>query len=200
MFPLTSNFTEMRTIFACLALLLAGCQVPTIQQPAPAPAQSTPPVPKALLVAAPKAPLAVMATTPAVTGSTVTLAWNPSTSTVAGYRLYYGAASGAYTNRLDAGASTNATVSGLASGTTYYFAATDYTSSGIESGYSTEISYSTPAQKKTVAIISTYVETSTNGQFSGWAPVQTFPDVTLTNPPSPIFYRTRLEITYTNEP
>jgi len=44
----------------------------------------------------------------------VTLAWNPSTdSTVAGYKIYYGSASGNYTNVVDVGNVTNATISGL---------------------------------------------------------------------------------------
>ena len=76
------------------------------------------------------------------TGSSVTLAWNPSTSTqVAGYYLYYGAASGVYTNQLRPGNATQATVSGLKAGVRYYFAVTAYTTIGLESAYSGEISY-----------------------------------------------------------
>jgi len=71
----------------------------------------------------------------------VTLAWKPSTSpTTAGYKLYYGAASRAYTNAVDVGQSTMATISNLVAGTTYYFAATAYDSSGMESPYSNEAS------------------------------------------------------------
>jgi len=47
------------------------------------------------------------------TGS-VTLAWNACTDpNVAGYNVYYGGASGAYTNEICAGNATNATISGL---------------------------------------------------------------------------------------
>ena len=78
------------------------------------------------------------------TGS-VTLAWNRSTDPiVAGYNVYYGGASGAYTNEISAGNATNATISGLVQGTTYYFAATTYTSSGMESPFSSEVSYLVP--------------------------------------------------------
>src|SRR5712671_1390866 len=46
--------------------------------------------------------------------SSVTLAWDPSPSGgVAGYNVYYGPASGTYTNMVTAGNATNATVSGL---------------------------------------------------------------------------------------
>ena len=78
------------------------------------------------------------------TGS-VTLAWNASTDpSVVGYNVYYGGASGAYTNEICAGNATNATISGLVQGTTYYFAATTYTSSGMESLFSSEVSYLVP--------------------------------------------------------
>ena len=81
---------------------------------------------------------------PSGTGS-VTLAWNASTDpSVAGYNVYYGGASGVYTNKIPAGNTTNATISGLIQGTTYYFAATTYTSSGMESPFSSEVSYLLP--------------------------------------------------------
>lgn len=75
----------------------------------------------------------------------VTLAWDPSASTnVAGYRVYYGVGSRTYTNHISVGSATNATLSGLAWGTTYYFAATAYDANGIESDYSSETNYTTP--------------------------------------------------------
>jgi len=78
------------------------------------------------------------------TGS-VTLAWNRSTDPiVTGYNVYYGGASGSYTNEISAGNATNATVSGLIPGTTYCFAATAYASSGMESPFSSEVSYLVP--------------------------------------------------------
>jgi hypothetical protein len=87
---------------------------------------------------------AVMPLSAFATGS-VTLAWNASTDpSVAGYNVYYGGASGAYTNEICAGNATNATISGLVQGTTYYFAATTYTSSGMESPFSSEVSYLVP--------------------------------------------------------
>ena len=77
--------------------------------------------------------------------STVTLAWDPSTSPgIAGYRLYQGNASQTYTNVIAAGNSTTATVSNLVGGATYYFAATTYDTNGLESAFSNEVSYNVP--------------------------------------------------------
>ena len=83
--------------------------------------------------------LAALIPLPAIAASSVTLAWNPSTATnIAGYKIYYGAASRTYTNVVDVGNLTNATISSLISGTTYYFAATAYDTYALESDYSTE--------------------------------------------------------------
>ncbi|HLH54289.1 MAG TPA: fibronectin type III domain-containing protein [Verrucomicrobiae bacterium] len=76
-------------------------------------------------------------------GAAVVLAWDPSPdATVTGYNVYYGPASRTYTNVLAVGNATTAIVSNLCSGGTYYFAATTYTSAGMESDYSAEASYS----------------------------------------------------------
>src|SRR5262245_38938068 len=81
-----------------------------------------------------------------VRGATLTLAWNASTgSSVAGYNLYYGGVSQNYTNMVNAGNSTNATVTGLNTGITYYFAVTAYDVAGLESPFSSEVSYTIPA-------------------------------------------------------
>ena len=69
------------------------------------------------------------------------LAWNaPKDPTVIGHKIYYGPASGDYTNLVDAGAATNCTVAGLTVGARYYFAATAYNSAGVESVFSNELS------------------------------------------------------------
>ena len=79
-------------------------------------------------------------------GGSVTLAWNRSTNAiVAGYNVYFGGKSGAYTNEICAGNATNATISGLVQGATYYFAATTYAATGIESPFSSEVSYTVSA-------------------------------------------------------
>jgi hypothetical protein len=75
----------------------------------------------------------------------LTLAWDPSTDpTVVGYDVYYGGASGVYTNMIDVGTNTTVTISNLVPGATYYFAATTYTATGLQSTYSSEIVYTVP--------------------------------------------------------
>jgi hypothetical protein len=61
-----------------------------------------------------------------------------------GYNIYYGVASRTYTNMVTAGNATTVSINGLIEGVTYYFAATTYNAVGIESDYSTEISYTIP--------------------------------------------------------
>lgn len=74
----------------------------------------------------------------------VALAWDASTAPgVTGYKIYYGIAPGSYTAVRDVGKVTTATVSGLADGTTYYFAAGAYGTSS-SSGYSNQVAYTTP--------------------------------------------------------
>jgi hypothetical protein len=73
------------------------------------------------------------------------LAWDPSTdSIIAGYNIYYGGASGAYTSSADAGANLTAEVDGLTPGLTYYFAVTAYDTNGFESEFSDEITNRLP--------------------------------------------------------
>ncbi len=74
------------------------------------------------------------------------LAWDAAGDPqVAGYRIYYGGKSQIYTNSIDVGLVTEATITGLSAGETYYFAATTYYDSGDESDYSNETAFSVPA-------------------------------------------------------
>ncbi len=92
----------------------------------------------------------------------VTLAWNPSsTPDVAGYKIYYGMACRVYSSAVAVGATTNATISGLTPGTTYFFAATTLDADGNESDFSNEASYAVPV---TAAALTTTA--SSGGQFS----------------------------------
>src|SRR5262249_48873477 len=72
---------------------------------------------------------------------------------VAGYKVYQGGTSGIYTNSINVGNVTQATVSGMIVGRTYYFAATAYNSLGIESDYSSEIAYTVPASSPPVIML-----------------------------------------------
>jgi hypothetical protein len=84
-------------------------------------------------------------------GQSVVVGWNPSADpAVVGYNLYSGVVSGAYTNEIPAGSATNATVSGLIPGTTYFFAARSYISSGVESPLSSQLLYTVPLAPSTV--------------------------------------------------
>lgn len=58
---------------------------------------------------------------------------------LAGYKVYYGIASGNYSQNINAGNVTTYTVSGLNDGT-YYFVVTAYDTSNNESGHSNEVS------------------------------------------------------------
>jgi chitodextrinase len=86
---------------------------------------------------------AASATTQAASG-TATLAWDAvSASNLSGYRIYYGTAPGTYMQPLGQGINvgnvTSYTVTGLTSGTRYYFAATAVDTSGNESTFSNEV-------------------------------------------------------------
>jgi hypothetical protein len=76
----------------------------------------------------------------------ITLGWKPSSDpNVVGYNVYYGIASGTYTNVVDAGPATSVTIPSLVPGTTYFFAATSYDLSGLEGLFSPEMSYTIPS-------------------------------------------------------
>ncbi len=75
----------------------------------------------------------------------VTLAWDPSPSTnVASYNVYC-VASRFYTNLVNVVGTNAVTITGLARGATYYFAATALDAIGLESDFSLEVSYTVPA-------------------------------------------------------
>ena len=92
----------------------------------------------------------------------VSLTWDPSPSPeVVGYNLYYGAASGNYTNTVAMGSVTTVTVSGLLSGVTYYFAVTAVGADGQESGFSNEVTYQQP-----LPLAQLQVSSLADGQFT----------------------------------
>ena len=70
----------------------------------------------------------------------VTVAWDANYPVPDGYILYWGTASGNYSDSHDVGATTQYTIPGLQDGLTYYFAVKAY-DDGNESAYSQEISH-----------------------------------------------------------
>jgi hypothetical protein len=72
----------------------------------------------------------------------VTLAWDPSSPNVTGYKLYWGTSSGVYPNDKKVGNGTRAIISGLVAEQIYFFAATAYLSyNGVdyESAFSNDV-------------------------------------------------------------
>ena len=83
----------------------------------------------------------------------VTLAWDPNAEPVDGYRLYYGTTSGVYTDSMDAGDTTQATLTGLNLDTTYYIVVRAYNIDG-ESGNSNEVSWQQSSPDTTAPTVS----------------------------------------------
>lgn len=92
------------------------------------------------------------------------LEWDPSPSTNAvGYNLYYGGASGDYTNSIYAGAATSIEVDGLTLWATYYFAVVAVDAAGDESPLSNEAVYTVPLVIITPYNVTNYTFVSISG-------------------------------------
>lgn len=102
------------------------------------------------------------AISPVEANQSASVSWKPSSNTNAvAYDIYYGVSSGTYTKAISVGNVTNATVSGLIEGATYFFAARALDSSGAESGFSPEVSYTVPSPAASLGSAG-----STSGGFS----------------------------------
>ena len=89
--------------------------------------------------------LATLASISSLNAGSVTLAWDPSPdASVVAYKIYYGPSSRGYTNSIQVGNVTNASIVDLAEGATYYFGATALDGSGLESDFSNETLYTVP--------------------------------------------------------
>jgi len=92
----------------------------------------------------PNSASASVTTPPPSLSNSAVLAWDAVTvPNLSGYRVYFGTAPGTYLQSVGQGISvgnvTTFTVMGLASGTRYYFAVTDFDTLGGESSYSNEV-------------------------------------------------------------
>lgn len=92
----------------------------------------------------------------------VILAWDPSSEpNVAGYKLYYGLGSGQYDHMVDTGSTTQAVIAELVSGTVYYFTVIAYSTSGIDSDPSNELTYKAPPPPPTAVWLTEFDATAT---------------------------------------
>jgi len=73
--------------------------------------------------------------------ASVTLSWDAANVSSPSYKIYYGGASGVYTNAVWIGSATSGTIDNLNSNGSYYFAVTTFDSSGHESSVSSEVAY-----------------------------------------------------------
>jgi fibronectin type III domain protein len=141
---------------AGFCLMLAGCTAPP-QKPALAARQA-----KAAVLTATNAALMKLATPPQArvaafhaqamaasvvpvpTNYCVTVSWGKAEDThVVGYFVLYGPSSRNYTNSVDEGNTTNATVCGLVSGFDYFFCVVAYDKYGLQGDYSNQRAYET---------------------------------------------------------
>src|SRR4029453_4024058 len=100
----------------------------------------------------------------------LTLAWDsPSAGPTAGFVLYYGTSSHAYSQQVNVGGVMMYTVSGLSSGTTYYFAVRGYNATGALSDFSEEVSATTTS----VALTSNVPSPQLVGTTVTWSAIAT---------------------------
>jgi hypothetical protein len=105
-----------------------------------------------------------------VWATSAALSWEPNPEgDLAGYKIYYGTGSLAYTNTIVLGMTSTPstptyTVTNLEEGKTYYFALTAYDTSGYESSFSEEVQKSV-SQDQTVNPLQDQADNSMGGSF-----------------------------------
>jgi len=101
----------------------------------------------------------------------VTLAWEPSSSQVDGYRIYYGTTEGVYPDSIDVGNVTQYTVTGLQDDIRYYFVTRAYNADGEsdDSNYVSWINLTSDSDPPTVSITGPTSTTSAVVDLSGTA-------------------------------
>lgn len=117
------------------------------------------------------------------------VSWDRSSdSHVMGYNVYYGTASGVYTNKNNAGNINSNTINVVTDGVVNYITATAYDAIGLESPYSAEVRYppaSAPPRTNYVMVSLDYYSAGM-GQW-----VTNYSSKTYTNPPGNQFFRYR---------
>jgi hypothetical protein len=100
----------------------------------------------------------------------VSLAWDPSPDpTVAGYTIYYGNYSGVYSQSMNAGPATSATVTNIVPGETYFFIVTAHTAADVQSAPSNQVMfrYGAGSSNSPASAISSTPFISCSGDFNG---------------------------------
>jgi hypothetical protein len=69
----------------------------------------------------------------------ITLAWDASPGTVAGYTIYYGTSTGSYTASINVGNQTSRKIEGLSYGVRYFFVVKAYSATGLLSSPTNEV-------------------------------------------------------------
>jgi hypothetical protein len=96
-----------------------------------------------------------------VQAGTLTIAWDANTeSNISGYLVFFGTRSGNYDGYVDVGGATTAVMNAADSTKTYYFAVAAYSTSGLRSGLSAEVSWKAGPP----SLINPGSQTSTVGQ------------------------------------
>lgn len=121
--------------------------------------------------------------------SSVSLAWDLGTDPrIAGYKLYEGGASRAYTNLTDVGLTNYFTFTNFNRGDTLYFAVTAYDSIPLESDFSAECVYiSKPGLLPPVGLsVKSFLSDNLQGP---WLPFDPWPPVDFTNSTGSAFFK-----------
>lgn len=103
----------------------------------------------------------------------VMLAWDPPVppTTVSFYRVYYGTASRSYTTVTNVGTATNITITLSTRGATYFFAVTDTDSTGLQSPFSNEVTFTpalppNPPTMKPITVLTVMKSSKPDGVFA----------------------------------
>jgi hypothetical protein len=98
---------------------------------------------------------------PAFATSSANLAWDPSPEPdITGYRVKYGTSSGNYSQSIDVGNVTTATIPNLTAGQTYYFVVTAFNSGAMESTPSNEVTFALAINQSPSVVITSPVDGS----------------------------------------
>lgn len=187
------GFGSIVSLFILVALLASARHADT-----PRGAQLLMTHPRPLLLTAPPAPAAVIASS----NVNMRLAWDAVAEPgVAGYRLYYGTNSPPATFQVtnNVGNVTTAVASNLVRGAVYYFAMTDYLTNGLESEFSTMLALPVPYYPPATNILTLSVRVWSRPSIAEpWRLFYSVPVWTGTNTTDIQYFQCDLGITQTN--